>query len=196
MIVSPPRLVGTRTVAPLFGVKPEQLRDRLAAGDPFVHTGYLGKIGARHIWNLHELVASLFTGEAALDLVVDRLTTGHLDPLDTVLCAAPDCDRIEEMVGLCGLHLRRLINSWRHASRSSLVTVQLVAMCRWVVDRNAHLVLPADYDPWSTLCMTPGCENPTNQDGWHGPLCPTCSAVFWQNSPDRERPKFWKGQAA
>lgn len=193
MIVSPPRLVGTATVAPIFGCTIGRLRHRLAEGQLVGTAGYLGKISGKHTWNLHELCASVFTGDAALELVVGQLSTGSADPLDSVLCAVADCDDPEELLGLCRRHLRRLMTTWRHASRSSLVTVQLVAMCQWVVDRNAHLVLPAGFDPWQPICMTPGCGKSTNfqgPDAWHGPLCLDCSAAFWNNPPGQRRGLF------
>lgn len=195
-VVSPPRLVGVPSVAALFGVTARTLRERLRDGHELTRIGYLGKIGGRHVWNVHELISTLFTSDAALDDVVDRLTaTDPIDPDDAVVCSAPECTAPEEMVGLCRIHLRHLMTAWHHAPRSSLVTMQLVAMCRWVSERNSHLVLPAGFDPWSQVCMSSGCENPTNVHGpnaWHGPLCPSCSERFWNNAPGRARPAWWK----
>lgn len=195
-VVSPPRLVGTRSVAALLGISPVQVSHRVRADHPLTRPGYLGKIGGRHVWNIHELIASLFTSDAAIDLVVDRLTDRDAArPDHAVLCSAGGCDRVEEMVGLCRVHLRHLMTAWDRAERSSLVVLQLVAMCRWVSERNAHLVLPPGFDPWSAVCMTPDCGNPTNvhgPDGWHGPLCPECSDRFWNNPPGRDKPAWWK----
>lgn len=199
MIVSPPRLVGSRTVAELFNVTQDRLCRKLAAREPLVIAGYLGKVGRNHIWNMHELVANLFTSDAAVELVVDRLTDPTpSDPLASMLCSVGGCDHLEERAGLCPKHLRRLMTAWRHADRSSLVTVQLVAMCQWVVERNAHLTLPPGFDPWAPVCMTPDCDNATNvhgPDSWHGPLCVACSARFWNNAPTRKRPRHWKAKA-
>ncbi|CAN5424519.1 hypothetical protein BH10ACT3_BH10ACT3_19890 [soil metagenome] len=193
MIVSPPRLVGTATVAPLFGVRVRHLYSKLEAREPLVLAGYLGKIGKHHVWNLHELVASLFTSDAALEMVIDRLTDRTpSDPLDTVLCSTSGCDEVEELIGLCPRHLHQLHRAWRKATRSSLATVQLVGMCQWIVERNAHLVLPPDFDPWSLVCLTPGCDGETNGNGHHGPLCPSCTAKFWNNPPGRRASEHWK----
>lgn len=195
MITSPPRLVGTATVAPLYGVTRSHMTRKLAAGEARV--GYLGKVGNKHTWNLHELLASLFATDAAIEMVVDALGHYHpSDPLDSMLCAVQGCDRLESVLGLCTRHLRHLMASWRHAGRSTLVTVQLVALCRWVVAHNRDVVLPEDFDPWSPVCMTEGCDNETNtHGGWHGPLCPACSAQFWDNAIGRARPRHWKGAA-
>lgn len=191
MIVSPPKIVGTNTVAELFGVTPDRIRRRIVERQPQVCHGYLGKISDKHCWNLPELVAALFTSDASLELVVERLTSPPSDPTDTLLCTVPDCDQLEETVGLCAAHLRRLMCTYRRAPRSSLAVIQLVAMCRWVVERNDHYVLPADYDPWATVCLTPGCDGETNVVGRWGPLCGPCTARFWQNRLDRPRPHHW-----
>lgn len=202
MIVSPPRIVGTKTVAAFLGVSAWWLYRAIPDEPPYVGEwapGYLGKIANKHTWNFHELIASTFDSEASLELVVSRMTDpAPADPLDTLLCGAAGCDGAAEQLGLCTRHLRRMFTAWRHSSRSSLVTMQLVAMCRWIVDRNAHLVLPADFDPWSNVCMTPGCGGSTNVHGdhaegaWHGPLCLECSAKFWNYSRTRPRPAHWK----
>ena len=193
MIVAAPRLVGTATVAEIFGITPDRVRHRVVAGD-FPTAGYLGKIAGKHTWNLHEVCAAVFTDTAALELVVHQLTApAPTDPLEALLCAVTDCDQAAELVGLCKKHLRRLMTSWRHAPRSSLVTIQLVAMCQWVVERNAHITLPPGFDPWAPVCMTPGCGGATNIQGenaWHGPLCLTCSAKFWGHVPGSRRGLF------
>lgn len=192
MIVSPPRMIGTASVARLFGITAHAVRRRLVAS-PEIRVGYLGKIANQHTWNAPVLIASMFGGDVEIERVVDALTNPTpADALDRVLCAAPDCDQVEQAIGLCPRHLYRLTHAWRRAPRSSLVTMQLVAMCRWVVERNAHLVLPDDFDPWSGACMTPGCTRPTNGNGWYGPLCRVCSALFWQNAPRRPWPSHWK----
>jgi hypothetical protein len=197
VIVSPTRLVGTTTVAPIVGITAGTLRRRVHAGDALVLNGYLGIVRNRHVWNLHELVVKLFTSEASVLDVVARLTDPRpADPIDTILCSVPECDDLELMVGLCRLHLRRLMIAWDHAGRSSLIATQLVAMCQWIVERNAHLSFPAGFDPWSLTCMTPGCDKPTNVNGWHGPLCPDCSAAFWGNSLLRRKPAHWNVSAA
>ena len=196
MIVAPPRLVGTATVARFFGVSRHRLYLMMShpCGDePWMH-GYLGKIARQHTWNFPQLVAATFDSDASMELVLTRLTD-PADPLDLLLCAAPGCEYTAEQVGLCDIHLRRLFTAWRQAHRSSVVTLQLVAMCRWIVDRNAHLVLPAGFDPWSNICMTPGCGKSTNIRGehaWHGPLCLDCSAEFWDNPRVRPHPSYWK----
>jgi len=194
-IVSPPRLVGIAVVAKFLGVSRWWLYDHGPA-----LPGYVGMIGRRHTWNFPELIASTYDSDASVQMVVDRLTDPNpSDPLDTLLCAVPDCDYPAEQIGLCDKHLRRLFTAWRRAGRSTVVTMQLVAMCRWVVDRKAHLVLPAGFDPWANVCMTPGCGNSTNTRGenaWHGPLCVTCSAQLWNHvgRPRRrpDGPNHWK----
>ena len=193
MIVAPPQLIGTAAVGRMFGVPPDRVRINLRAGRAELRPGYLGRIANRHVWNGPELIASLFTSEVALEEVVAALATRDpIDPVEAMLCAAPDCDELAEVVGLCRTHLRRLTAAWRRAPHSSLVTVQLVAMCRWVVERNADLVLDPDFDPWSPVCMSPTCDSPTNTLVWHGPLCARCSAELWGNPALRPRPHHWK----
>lgn len=192
MIVSPPRIIGTHSVARLLGVKQDSAWRLVDRKSPTVAPGYLGKIGGRHCWNAPVLINSLFGSDVELEAVLDTLTCPDpVDPLDRMLCGVPGCDALESSVGLCRHHMRMLNHAWRHAPRSSLVMVQLVAMCRWVAERNSHLVLPADFDPWSQVCMTPGCEAPTNDGSWHGPLCQACAGVFWGNAP-RPYPSYWK----
>jgi|PlaIllAssembly_1097288.scaffolds.fasta_scaffold00122_15 hypothetical protein len=191
-IVSPPRLVGSRTVGHLFGIGLYQVYDNLKAGHPLITAGYLGKISNRHTWNLHELISRMFVDGSSIEAIVDRV---YSDEPPTVTCEAGGCDRVAETLGLCRVHIRHLFTAWKHAPDSTLVTLQLVAMCQWIAERHAHIILPPGFDPWDPVCMTPGCGNPTNihgPDGWHGPLCPACSAKFWSNSPDRPHPEWWK----
>lgn len=190
-IVSPPRLVGTETVANLFGISRWWLRERVKAGEPIVMNGYLGKVSNQHTWNMHTLIAALFPDDSSIENLVDRAVS-EADP--NIICLVTDCHDIEHLAGLCRHHLRKMLTSWRHAPGSSLVRLQLVAMCQWVVERNAHFVLPAGFDPFAPVCMNDGCDGPTNihgGDSWHGPLCQPCTADFWDKPLDRPRPDFW-----
>ncbi len=187
-IVSPPRIVGIDTVAHLLGLTEATTRRRLKRGDPVIGKGYLGKISNRHTWNMHELVSGLFVDESSIEQVVDRALSGE-PPV--VLCLVSDCENGAETIGLCRKHTKALFKAWKHAPSSTLIHAQLVGMCQWIVERNAHIVLPAGFDPWATVCMTPDCGNETNARGWHGPLCPSCAATFWRNSPDRPHPEWW-----
>lgn len=194
-VVSPPQIIGARDVAILFGVTPDRIRRRLAAHHRPTRVGYLGKIGGRHIWNAHELIVGVFSSDSRLEDTLRALTNPHARPAgELVLCGVDDCGDPVEFVGLCRRHLRRFMTAWYHAGTSSLVLLQFVAMCRWVVDRNAHLVLPAGFDPFGHVCITPGCGKATNvhgRDGWHSPLCVDCTRSFW-NNPPRGKPDWWR----
>lgn len=194
MITSPPTLVGIDFPAALYQTSRDRVRRRLHRGDAEIRRGYLGKIGRGHVWNAHELIAGTFTSDVALELVVRRLANGHTDPVAGLLCAVTDCDEIEEALGLCSTHMRRLMRTWGRAEHSRLFLMQLVAMCRWVVERNSELVLPPGFDPWASQCMTPGCDGVTNYPGRSGPMCVACTANFWSNGLHRPRPRHWRPQ--
>lgn len=177
VIVSPPRLVGTDTVAMCLGVASAHVRFRLAIGDERVTTGYLGKISGRHVWNAHELFASMYSTADALWAEIRRVEAGIRT---SAPCTA--CERPAQFLGLCRTHIRELTSTFKRAQDSSVVVWQLLAMCRWVVDRNAHLSPPHGWDPWSGVCMTPSCQN-RNDDivGRYSPLCLSCSRTLWSH---------------
>lgn len=179
VIVSPPKLIGTDTVAVTLNLSISRVRRLITARDGRVIPGYLGKFGRRHIWNAHELFAGLYSTPQALWEEIGRVETGRT--LAT-WCGVPDCDEPAHFLQLCDRHLNRLLAVWRRAERSSLVVWRLLALCTWVVERNSHLVPPAGWDPWSNVCMTPGCDNRTDTaPARTSPLCVTCTAEFWDD---------------
>lgn len=191
--VPPPQMIGVHDVAEMFGCTPDRIRRRVRARHGPTVTGYFGKVGGRHIWNAHELFGAVFTSDARLDEAVKALTNRNaISVTDAARCGVDNCTATVEIAGLCRTHLRRFMRAWYHASESSLALAQLVGMCRWIVERNAHLVLPSGYDPFDTKCMTPDCEHRTNDAQWHGPLCPECSARFWNNPPAVVPRPYWK----
>lgn len=178
VVLSPPKLIGTDTVSITLNLTPRRVRRLIAVGDPRATTGYLGKFSGRHAWNAHELFAGLYSSPQALWDEIRRVEAGRTL---TTWCGVPDCSQPVHMLQLCDGHLNRLLRVWRRAERSTLVVWQLLALCTWVVERNAHLTPPAGWDPWSGICMTPSCQNRTDVDPrWVSPLCQSCSRSFWQ----------------
>lgn len=194
-VVSPPQTIGARDVAILFGVTPDRIRRRLAEHHRPTRVGYLGKIGGKHVWNAHQLITSVFTSDSDVDATVTALlNTNPRRASDMARCGVDGCDDTADFAQLCHRHLRKFMRAWYHAPTSSVVLLQFVAMCRWVVDRNAHLVLPPGFDPFASTCITPGCAGDTNVhggDGWHSPLCVDCTRKFW-NNPPRGKPDWWR----
>lgn len=185
-LVVPPRIGGTTVVAEILGINRYTVYDRLERADPVVMLGYLGKPSGRHAWNITVMIGALFPGEADLMLEVARARSKEPTPGG---CTIEDCHRPVVMVQLCDFHLRKLMHVLASERQGILATAQLVAMCRWVVDRNDHLVLPDGYDGFSDLCMT--CQEPVSTDGqWYGPLCPPCCRKFW-NNPEIRRSTSW-----
>lgn len=184
IVLAPPKLIGCRTVALAFGVSAQTVRDLVHSGDIRVQPGYLGRISHRHVWNAHELFASMYTSPMALWDEIARIE--HRVPA-TVWCAVGECEEPAHFLRLCPNHLRFLMKVWRRAERSTLAQWRLLAMCQWVVERNAHLTPPSGWDPWSGVCMTPRCTGVTDADGRSGPLCPECSAKFWNNEVGSRR---------
>ena len=147
-------------------------------------TGYLGAIQQRSTWNANELFAGLYSDPVALWEEVGRVKAGKPSML---WCEVADCEAPAHFLRLCSTHLRMLMNTWRRAEKSTLAHWRLLAMCRWVVERNAHLEPPTGWDPWSGECMTPGCEERTDvRPNRVSPLCPSCSDKFW--SPPKYQP--------
>lgn len=177
VVLSPPKLIGTDTVETVLGVSIDRIRRLIRREDPRVMAGYLGKISGRHIWNAHELFAGLYSSPDALWAEIRRVETGNRD---LRFCAVEGCGKPSHFVRLCRDHLRTLMKTWRRAEHSTLVVWQLLAMCTWVVERNAHLVPPTGWDPWSGTCMTPHCHDDTVG---HGPLCRSCLDEFWGHTP-------------
>lgn len=184
VILSPPKLIGTDTVAIAINLTPGWVRRLIAQGDQRVTSGYLGKFNGRHIWNAHELFAGLYTSPQALWEEIRRVELGHM--LDT-RCGVDGCERATHMLQLCDVHIRYLLRVWRRAERVNLSLWHLLALCTWVVERNAHLAPPNGWDPWSNICMTPSCQNRTDTfPGRLSPLCSPCSTTFW-SSVERRR---------
>ena len=175
VIVSPPKLVGADTVAVTVNLSVDRVYRLLAAGDGRVTPGYLGKFSGRHIWNAHELFAGMYSTPQALWDEIGRVEAGRTL---NVWCGVPGCERPVHFLQMCDRHLRRLMRVWRRAELSTLSVWHLLALCTWVVERNAHLRPPAGWDPWSGICMTPRCDNESMPDG---PLCRSCSDLFWFN---------------
>lgn len=179
VILSPPKLIGTPTVALAVNLSQRHVRRRLAVGDERVTSGYLGKFNGRHIWNAHELFAGLYSSPQALWEEIRRVEAGWTD---TALCGVEGCTRPTHMLQLCDVHIRYLMRVWRRAERVDLSVWHLLALCTWVVERNAHLTPPGGWDPWSNICMTPSCQNRTDTfPGRDSPLCSPCSTKFWQS---------------
>jgi len=177
VILPRPQLVGTDTVSAALGISIGRLYALLRQRHPRVTPGYLGKIADRHTWNAHELFASMFTSTMALAEEVDRVEAGVRSDR---WCSVPGCEEAAQFLDLCRVHIWKLQRTFHDAERSAQAMYRLLAMCTWVVERNQHLTPPHGWDPWSGVCMAPGCENGT--DGPHrrsSPLCPDCSAKFW-----------------
>lgn len=176
VVLPQPQLIGTFTVAAAFGLSPWRVRELIREGDPRVTAGYLGKIAERHTWNAHELFGSMYTSTMALQEEIARVEAGIRSDR---WCSVPDCEHEAQFLDLCRGHLKQLKNTFRQAERSGQAVWRLLAMCTWVVERNRHMVPPEGWDPWSGVCMTPGCENDTDQTRRSSPLCRSCSAEFW-----------------
>lgn len=187
IVLSPPKLIGSPTVALMLGIARERVWRLVAAGDVRIQAGYLGKIGDRHVWNAHELFAGMYSSPMALWEEVARIENGT--PV-VMWCSVGDCEEPAHFLRLCSRHLNRHMAVWRRAERSTLAQWRLLAMCRWIVERNEHLTPPHGWDPWSGVCMTPGCENSTDQvDGRAraSPLCLSCSGKFWNHEAGSTR---------
>lgn len=181
VVLSPPKIIGVKTVALTLGVSRWRVYKLIEAGDERVTPGYLGKVAERHIWNAHELFAGMYTSTIALWEEIARVESG--DPA-TRWCAVEECENPAHFLRLCPTHLRLLMRTWRRSERSTLAQWRLLAMCTWVVERNAHLKTPDGWDPWSGICMTPGCAGRTDESpGRASPLCVPCSLNFWDNRP-------------
>jgi len=179
IVLSAPKLIGTKTVAAALGLQSAAVRQLVAARDKHVMTGYLGKISERHTWNAHELFAGMYESPMALWVELSRVETGT--PSD-LWCTVEECEQHAHFLRLCLLHVNRLMDTWRSAERSTLAHWRLLAMCTWVVERNRHLTPPSGWDPFSEICMVPGCVGRTDtRPGRASPLCPPCSQRFWSS---------------
>lgn len=177
VILPQPQLIGTDTVAVALGVSRRRVYELIEARDSRVMPGYFGMVARRHTWNAHELFASMYTSTMALHDEINRVEAGIRSDR---WCSVPDCDEEVQFLDLCRRHIRQLHRTFVDAEGSGQALYRLLAMCTWVVERNRHLTPPDGWDPWSGVCMTPGCHNRT--DGPHrrsSPLCPPCSAKFW-----------------
>lgn len=176
-VVAPPQLVGTTEVAAAFGLSAHRIRRLAASGADMLARGYIGKVNGRHIWNGSELFASLFASPQSLRDEIARVKAGDRSGL---WCSVNDCEDEAQFLELCHRHLRELHRTFGNAEKSYIAVYRLLAMCQWVVERNAHLSLPAGWDPWSGRCMSPGCGNRTDLPGNRSsPLCRDCSRKFW-----------------
>lgn len=179
VVLSPPKIIGVRTVALAIGVTRGRVWELVKARDDRVMAGYLGKISGRHVWNAHELFAGMYTSPVALWEEISRVEHGTTA---TRWCAVDDCEQPAQFLRLCSHHLGLLMRTWRRSERSTLAQWRLLAMCQWVVERNAHLKTPDGWDPWSGICMTPGCSGRTDESpGRASPLCVPCSMKFWNH---------------
>jgi hypothetical protein len=167
-ILSPPRLIGTDAVGACLGIQQAWVARLVRTDDPRLKPGYLGKIRGRHVWNAHELFSSMYSTPHALWEEIERARLGGRTD------AVCHCGKPVLFLGLCPNHVRRLMSGFQGAQRSSLAAIQLLAMCRWVVDRNQHI--EPGIDPWSGVCVTPGCDNRTDVPvGRVSPLCRECA---------------------
>lgn len=176
VVLPQPQLIGVNTVAVALGVRRWRIYELLRERSPRVTPGYLGKISRKHTWNAHELFASMYTSTLALTEEIARVEAGARADR---WCSVPDCGEEVQFLDLCRRHLRTLKTVFGDAEGSGLAVYRLLAMCTWVVERNRHLTVPHDWDPWSGACMTPGCDNRTDENRRSSPLCPDCSRKFW-----------------
>lgn len=176
VVLPQPQLIGIRTVSTALGLTHGRVYTLLREHDRRVTPGYLGKISGRHTWNAHELFASWYSSTMALADEIERVEAGIRSDRP---CSVPECTLTAQFLDLCYRHLRELRRTFDHAEGSSLAVYRLLAMCTWVVERNAHLAPPSDWDPWSGICMTPDCDGRTDTNRRASPLCPECSLKFW-----------------
>lgn len=149
MLVTPPKIVGSAAIADILGRARWTVRQGIVHGRRPYTVGYIGKIGGRHCWDLYQF----------LDGAVDT--------------SCRVCDEPAGIVGLCPTHAQMFVRSWDRSERSRVALLQFVALCRWVVERHAHLGEIQCDDVWSTVCVTPDCNGIANIAG-RGPLCPRC----------------------
>lgn len=180
-----PRIIGSADVADIFGLDRETITIKTAAGDPVLLHGYLGKMFGRHAWNASVLLAPLFPPDH-INREVARI---RARVAVSGTCSLPDCTSVPTVGGICGPHVNRLIEAFLDQRHDLARTARLVAMCRWVVDRNEHIVLPDGYNGFGPHCIVAGCDNLTNTDGWDGPMCRTCAADFYYDYPFPDKDK-------
>jgi hypothetical protein len=176
VIVAQPQVIGVAVVAQVLGYAPWTIRAKVRDGDPRVAPGYLGKISNKHCWNAAELFGDLFTSDDALRAYI---ASAERAPYVPDRCFVDDCRRVSGPLGLCPRHARRFLRAWDRAEFSGVSLIQLVALCRWVTERWAHLTIP-EFDPWADTCITPGCNGAANLSG-QGPLCTPCSTDLWDH---------------
>ena len=176
VVLPQPQLIGIRTVTTALGLSRWRVYELLREGDSRVTTGYLGKVAGRHTWNAHELFASMFTSTMALADEIERVEAQVRADRP---CSVPGCEMTSQFLDLCYRHLAELRRTFRDAEGSARAVYRLLAMCTWVVERHAHLTPAHGWDPWSGICMTPGCEGRTDANRRSSPLCPDCSRKFW-----------------
>lgn len=141
-------IVGVAAIADIFQVSQWTVRRGLREGRRPYTDGYLGKIGERHIWNLHDVFVEL-------GLVCE-------------VCGDP-----AGPTRLCEEHADMFVRAWDRSNRSRRSLVQFIAICRWVVARYEH-VGPIWYtNIWDRTCVVPGCDGEANV-GCLGPLCTEC----------------------
>jgi hypothetical protein len=171
VIAASPIIVGTDAITAVFGVDRRTVYSWLQRTDSMIQRGYLGLIGNRHAWNAAELFNGLFTSDESLRRF---LVDGQFKMSGN--CVVDDCAGLGGPLGMCHRHALRFMRSWEQAEFSSAALIQFVAMCRWVVERWSHVVLP-DFDPWSPVCATPDCDGDANVGGL-GALCRECTTAL------------------
>lgn len=172
MIVSPPRVIGSVAVRRALGLTKSSLYRRLAANDPIVCRGYLGKIASRHAWNAHELFAGLYGTSERLEAWLDGVEL-IADPT----CGVEDCEHPATPTGVCVDHFEGLAHAWATAHRSKLMLVRLLAMSQWLIDRHPGIDVPL-FDPWADRCAVDDCERPLSPTRL-SPLCDVHTRKFW-----------------
>ena len=63
VVLPQPQLIGVDTVKAALGVSRFRVYELIREGSPRVMPGYLGKVARRHVWNAHELFASMYSSQ-------------------------------------------------------------------------------------------------------------------------------------
>jgi hypothetical protein len=175
VVAAAPRVIGTAELLRVLGTHRRQtVYDRLHRGDdPLLSNGYLGKIAGRHAWNAHILLSGMFASITDLDEFLDG---GQ--PTVAAVCDAAGCTYpANYRGGLCYRHFGRLLTRLRQAERSPTARLHLIAMCRWVVARNEHVVVP-EFNPFADTCAWRDCDTAIGERTV-GPFCRVHMHAFY-----------------